>query len=155
MIRPDSRLDSGTTASLIVAALQYRALPTDKAENLRCLLELVSEAAQNGAGIIVLPELCTTGMNFRNRAEAASQAETIPGPASDAFAGLARRHQTYIVLGLAETEPATGKMYNSQVLLGPDGLIVGRYRKIHTFGPDLNWAEPGDLGYQAVMVTGR
>jgi len=152
MITPDSHRYSRAVKTLTVASIQYRALPYDKAENIRCLLELVREAAANDAGIIVLPEMCTTGMNFHNKAEAEIQAETIPGPATDAFAEFARCYKVYIVLGLAETDPATGKMYSSQVMLGPDGLIIGIYRKIHTFGPDLNWAEIGDLGYQAVTT---
>jgi hypothetical protein len=56
----------------------------------------------------------------------------------------------HIVLGLAESDPVSGKLYNSQIILGPAGLVIGRYRKIHTFGPDLNWADVGNLGYQAV-----
>jgi predicted amidohydrolase len=138
--------------ALKVAAIQYRALPATKAENIRCLSELVREAAVNDAGIIVLPEMCTTGLNIHNRAEAEILAETVPGPASDVFAGLARRYKVHIVLGLAETDPSSGELYNSQIMLAPDGLIIGKYRKIHIFGRDLNWAVPGNLGYQAVTT---
>jgi predicted amidohydrolase len=152
MIVPVSRSRSGKAGAFKVASIQYRALPSDKAGNIRCLSDLVSEAAENGARIIVLPEMCTSGLNIHNRAEAEILAESIPGPASDVFAGLALRHRVYIVLGLAEADPATGKLYNSQIILGPAGLVVGRYRKIHTFGADLNWADIGDLGYQAVIT---
>jgi predicted amidohydrolase len=152
MIGPVSRCHSGKAGALRVASIQYRALPSNKAENIRRLSDLVSEAALNGAGIIVLPEMCTSGLNILNRAEAEILAETIPGPASDVFAELARRHKVYIVLGLAEADPASGKLYNSQIILGPAGLVVGRYRKIHTFGADLNWADIGNLGYQAVTT---
>jgi predicted amidohydrolase len=89
-------------------------------------------------------------MNIRSREVAAELAEAIPGPTTDTFAGLARQYQVYLVLGMAEYDPATGRCYNAQVVIGPDGRIIGRYRKIHLFGPDLNWAETGDLGYQAV-----
>jgi predicted amidohydrolase len=135
-----------------VASIQYRALPSNKAENIRCLTELVREAALNDAKLIVLPEMCTSGLNIQNRAEAEICAETIPGPATEAFAELARHNQVYIVLGLAETDQASGILYNSQVILAPDGLIIGKYRKIHLFGPDLNWAGIGNLGYQAVST---
>jgi predicted amidohydrolase len=152
MIVPVAGSHSRKAGTLKVASIQYRALPSNKAENIRCLAELVSESALNGARIIVLPEMCTSGLNIQNRVEAEIFAETIPGPASDVFAGLARHHKVYIVLGLAEADPGSGKMYNSQIMLAPDGLIVGRYRKIHTFGPDLNWADSGNLGYQAVIT---
>jgi len=133
-----------------VASIQYRALPSNKADNMRCLADLVSEAAENGARIVVLPEMCTTGLNFKNKAESEAMAETIPGPATTAFAQMALRYGIYLVAGMAEYDDEAGKFYNSQVVLDPDGLIIGKYRKIHLFGPDLNWAEIGDLGYQAV-----
>jgi predicted amidohydrolase len=141
---------------LKVASIQYRALPGNKAENIRCLTGLVREAAEKNARIIVLPEMCTTGLNIQNRAEAEIIAETIPGPTTNAFARLARQHKIHIVMGLAESDPTTGTLYNAQIILGPDGLLVGAYRKIHLFGPDLNWAETGASGYQAVdTVWGR
>jgi len=117
---------------------------------MRCLAALIREAARNGAGIIVLPEMCTTGLNIRNRAEAACLAESIPGPASDAFAGLARDTGAYLVPGLAESDRSTGRYYNSQIVIAPDGTIIGRYRKMHLFGPDLDWADAGNQGYLAV-----
>jgi len=143
-------LKSDTAPTLKVASIQYRALPSNKADNLHSLAELVGEAAANGARIVVLPEMCTTGLNFRNKAVAEALAETIPGPAADAFAQMALRYKIHLVAGLAEFDRDTGQFYNSQILLDPDGLIVGKYRKVHLFGPDLNWAEIGDLGYQAV-----
>jgi predicted amidohydrolase len=139
-----------TAPTLKVASIHYRAIPSNKAENIRCLSALIIEAAVHGAGIIVLPEMCTTGLNLQNRAEAEFLAETIPGPATDVFAKIALHHKVYIVLSLAESDLTTGKLYNSQIMLGPDGSIIGTYRKIHLFGPDLDWAETGDLGYQAV-----
>ena len=135
-----------------VASIQYRALPSNKAENIRCLADLISEAAANGARLVVLPEMCTTGLNFENKATSEALAETIPGPTSDAFAQMSLQHKIYLVAGMAEYDHAAGKFYNSQVVLGPDGLIIGKYRKIHLFGPDLNWAETGDLGYQTVTT---
>jgi len=139
-----------TLLTLKVAAIQYRAVPSNKEENIRCLSDLVIMAAINDAGIIVLPEMCTTGLDIQSKAEAEILAETIPGPATNVFAMAARLYKVYIVLGMAEFDPTTGKFHNSQVILGPDGFIIGKYRKIHLFGPDLNWAEIGDLGYQAV-----
>jgi len=146
---PDTNnpLEGATTFK--VAAIQYRAAPSDKIRNMRCLSALVREAAVNGAKVIVLPELCTTGLNIQDRAAAETLAETIPGPATNAFAELAQRYQVHLVLGLAEADPATHTFYNSQILLGPDGMLIGSYRKMHLFGPDLNWAARGDSGYRS------
>jgi predicted amidohydrolase len=141
-----------TQATFKVAAIQYRAIPSQKAVNVASLTGLVKEAADNGARIIVLPELCTTGLDIGNCVLAAALAETIPGPASGVFARLAQQRGVYLVLGLAESDPATGKLYNTQVVLSPEGQIACKYRKMHLFGPDLNWAQVGDLGYQAVRT---
>ena len=139
-----------SASTLKVASVQYRSVPFSKAENIQHLSDLVRDAWVNQAKIMVLPEMCTTGLNIQNVAEAKRLAETIPGPSTATFAKLAKLHQVYLVLGLAESDPATGKCYNSQIIIGPDGQIIGKYRKVHLFGPDHNWAEKGDLGYQSV-----
>jgi predicted amidohydrolase len=149
---PDFQRKSLSVKTLKVASIQYRALPANKTENIRILSDLVCEAALNGAGMLVLPEMCTSGLNIKSRAEAEILAEAIPGPVSNVFAGLALRYKVYIILGLAEADPATGKLYNSQIVLDPHGQIIGKYRKIHIFGADCNWAEIGNLGYQAVAT---
>jgi predicted amidohydrolase len=139
---------------VIVAAIQYRAVPAEKAENIRRLSAWISEAATNGAKIIVLPELCTTGLSLGGgHLDPGVLTEPIPGPTTETFARLALRYGVYLVLGLAECDPVTGKFHNAQVVLGPDGRIAGRYRKMHLFGPDLFWAEVGNLGYQCVDTT--
>ena len=137
---------------LKAASIQYRAVTADKAENISCLSVLVKEAATKGARIIVLPEMCTTGFTIDNPLQAALLAEPIPGPATEVFSKLARHSKVYLVLGLAEYDCAADKFYNSQILIDPDGVIVGKYRKINLFGPDFNWAERGNLGYQAVDI---
>ena len=137
-----------------VAAIQYRAIQSDKPANIKALARLITEAAVHGARIIVLPEMCTTGLTIENVMEAELLAEPLPGPSTSFFSRLAADHQVYLVLGLAEYDPATNKFYNSQILLDPTGQLIGKYRKINLFGPDLNWAEGGDLGYQAVEVEG-
>jgi predicted amidohydrolase len=55
-------------------------------------------------------------------------AEPIPGPSTEYFGQLARKHDLYIVAGLLERDQHL--IYNVAVLLGPDGSIVGKYRKV-------------------------
>jgi predicted amidohydrolase len=135
-----------------VAAIQYRAIHADKPSNIKALARLITEAAAHGARIIVLPEMCTTGLTIENAMEAELLAEPLPGPSTSSFSRLAADHEVYLVLGLAEHDRSTNKFYNSQILLDPTGQLIGKYRKINLFGPDLNWAEKGDLGYQTVDV---
>ena len=145
-------VQAASAFALTVASIQYRAVPFNKAVNIRHLSDLVRDASANHAKMIVLPEMCTTGLNIQNVAEGKRLAETIPGHSTNAFSKLAARYQVYLVLGLAETDPSTDKLYNSQIIIGPDGQIIGKYRKTHLFGPDHNWAEKGDLGYQSVIT---
>jgi predicted amidohydrolase len=141
-----------TSNVLKVASIQYRAVAANKTENISCLSNLVKVAALNGARFIVLPEMCTTGFNIEDSIEAGILAEPIPGPSTSAFSKLATHYKVYLVLGLAEYDRTANKFYNSQIILGPNGQIIGKYRKINLFGPDLNWADKGDSGYQAVDV---
>lgn len=94
------------------------------AGNCRLFAPLLEEAARQRADLVVLPETLTyygTGLGM------ADCAEPIPGPATDYFGELARKHNFYVVAGLLER--AGHLIYNVAVLLGPDGKIVGKYRK--------------------------
>lgn len=94
-------------------------------ENCRLFEPLIAEAASKKADLIVLPETLTyysLGKSF------VDVAETIPGPSTQYFGSLAKKHNLYIVAGLVEREKHL--IYNVAVLLGPDGEIVGKYRKV-------------------------
>jgi predicted amidohydrolase len=137
-----------------VASIQYRAVPGNKSENIRCLSRMIQEASANGARLIVLPEMCTTGLTIDDRVEAGLLAEPFPGPSTEIFSHLALSNRVYLVLGLAEYDLTSTTFYNSQVVIDPYGKIICTYRKIHLFGPDFNWAKVGNLGYQTVDVEG-
>lgn len=129
----------------IVAAIQYEPKLFKRERNVADLLNLSEEAARNGAKIIVMPELATTGICFYDREEAASSVEEIPGRTTEAFGQLAKQYGCYLAYGEAEVDPATGAYYNSSVFIGPNGL-VGSYRKTHLFLSEPKWAKAGDLG---------
>lgn len=116
-----------------------------KPENIARLLALVETAAQNGARLIVLPEMATTGYCWHDRDEVRPYVEPIPGPTTDVFGSLARRYNCYVVIGMPEVAPRSGIFYNSAALVGPRGL-VGVYRKTHSYVSELKWAKDGDLG---------
>jgi predicted amidohydrolase len=128
-----------------VAAIQFEPVLGAKAENVARLLELVEMAARDGARLIVLPEMATTGYCWHSRDEVRPHVEPIPGPTTDAFAVLAGRYGCYVVVGMPEVAPRSGIFYNSAALVGPEGL-VGVYRKTHSFVSELKWAKDGDLG---------
>ncbi len=85
----------------------------------------IEEAARQGADLVVLPETLTYYGSGRTYAECA---EPIPGPSTEYFGKLARTHNLYIVAGLIERDRHL--VYNVAVLIGPDGAVVGKYRKV-------------------------
>jgi predicted amidohydrolase len=93
--------------------------------NCRLFAPLVKEAARRGADLVVLPETLTF---FGLRRSFAEVAEPIPGPSTEYFGELARQHNLYIVAGLVER--AGHLIYNVAVLIGPDGELAGKYRKV-------------------------
>ena len=86
---------------------------------------LIAEAARQKADLIVLPETLTYYGTGRTYAECA---ESIPGPSTKYFGELAKKHDLYIVAGLLERDKHL--IYNVAVLLGPDGTVAGKYRKV-------------------------
>lgn len=64
-----------------------------------------------------------------------SIAETIPGPATDSIAKIAKSLECHIGFGLTETN--NGKLYNSFVLIGSDGEIVATHRKVNLAPEDV------------------
>lgn len=129
------------------ASIQFEPTMFAKEANIEGLLSLCEDAAQGDARLIVTPEMGTTGYCWYNRAEVASQVETIPGPTTDRFQRLATEHDCYIVVGLPEVDPATGLYYNSAALIGPEGL-VGKHRKSHPYISEPKWAASGDIAHQ-------
>ena len=127
-----------------VAVVQMEPVVGETEKNLANCLAKVTEAADNGAQLIVLPELCVSGYVFANREEAFALSEPIPGGRScQAFEDLARERKIYLYAGLNEN--CGDRLYNTAVLFGPEG-IVGKYRKLQIWDDEYLWFEPGDLG---------
>jgi len=94
-------------------------------DSCRQFAPLVTEAARQKADLVVLPETITATGNGLSYERAA---EPIPGPAADYFGTLARQHGLYLVAGLVERERHL--IYNTAVLMGPSGSLLGKYRKV-------------------------
>jgi predicted amidohydrolase len=85
---------------------------------------LIAEAARQKADLVVLGETVTSVAMGKAFAEIA---EPIPGPSTEFFGWLAQKDHLYIVAGLVERDGYL--VYNTAVLIGPDGKLVGKYRK--------------------------
>ncbi len=109
-----------------LATVHYRPQEgSTNAEKCRLFQPLIEEAAKKDADLVVLPETLTfygTGDSY------ADHAEPIPGPSTEYFGELAKKHDLYIVAGLLERDRHL--VYNVAVLIGPDGQVAGKYRKV-------------------------
>ena len=93
-------------------------------DNCRMYEPLIAEAARQKADLVVLGETLTfVGLGKKYH----EVAEPIPGPSTDYFGELAKKHNLYIVPGLLERDGHL--VYNVAVLIGPDGKVIGKYRK--------------------------
>jgi predicted amidohydrolase len=94
-------------------------------ENCQQFDPFVQQAAEERVDLLVLPEVLTqtgTGLDY------IECAEPIPGPSTDYFGKLAAKHRLHLVAGLIEKDEHL--MYNTSVLIGPDGKLIGKYRKV-------------------------
>jgi len=85
----------------------------------------VEEAARQRADLVVLGETMTyagTGLSFED------VAEPVPGPSTEFFGALAKKHDLYIVVPVVERDGHL--IYNTAALVGPDGKMIGKYRKV-------------------------
>lgn len=106
------------------------------------LEKLLSEAP--AADLLVLPELCNSGYNFPTRKAAWEASEEIGNSRFiDLLTDHCRRNNSYIASGFCEKDGF--KLYNSAVLVGPEGFI-GKYRKIHLFYNEKDIFSAGDVG---------
>src|SRR5438874_7311057 len=113
-----------------VGLIQMRCGP-DPEQNVAHALEMIRQAARQGAQIACLPELFRT-QYFCQREDAAlfDLAETIPGPTTEALAPIAREQQVVIIASVFERR-APGLYHNTAAILDNDGSLKGIYRKMH------------------------
>jgi N-carbamoylputrescine amidase len=123
----------------------------DRDANLAASARGIREAAGRGARLVLLPEL-HTGVYFCQSEDPArfDQAEPVPGPTTHALGALAKELGVTVVGSVFERR-APGLYHNTAVVLGPDGELAGRYRKMH-IPDDPGYYEkfyftPGDQGF--------
>ena len=131
-----------------VAVVQFAPAAGDAGGNLERIAREV--AALSGIDLVVFPELTVPGL-VTDRETAERVAESILGPSTERLHEIAGSSGTYLVTGLIERDAGGGRLYNSAVLVGPEG-VVGTYRKLHLAAEDRSWATPGDLGLQTFDI---
>jgi predicted amidohydrolase len=114
-----------------VALAQLESSVGDKAKNLKKLEKAVASAQ---AELLLVGELFLSG--YMARDAFARLAEPVDGPSVQAVQRLAGEHGTHIIFGMPEREENTKRLFNTSVLVTPDGKVAS-YRKVYpaNFGP--------------------
>jgi predicted amidohydrolase len=134
-----------------------------RAQTMDRLIALLEKAAGDGAQLVVFPELAFTTFFPRwllSEPELDAFTEpAMPGPATQKLFDRARELGVGFYVGYAERDPAG--LYNSALLVAPDGAVIGKYRKVHLPGSveprpgerfqqlEKRYFAYGDLGFPA------
>ena len=103
----------------------------DYRSKLALALDHLKTSGEFGVDIACLPEIF-----------AGNHPEPIPGPITDAVGKLARQYGMYVICPIVEDDQ--DKQYNTVVLIGRKGEIVGSYRKVFVFwGENLSPSQDG------------
>ena len=156
------------TSPCRIAVVQAAPVLFDKAACLEKALKLIEEAASRGAELIVFPELfipgypfgMTFGFTVGSRTAAGRRdwkryydaSILVPGPETDALVEAAKAHGAYLSMGISERDAVTATLYNSNVLIAPDGRLVN-HRKLKPTGSErVVWGD-ADRDFFPVMDT--
>ena len=111
-----------------IAVIQYDIAWADRQANFNALRPLINEAARNGARLIVLPEMFSTGFVV----DRDDIGEPIGGPSSAFLSTMAQELNVYIGGSCPEVAPDDPRPFNTFVVTSPGGS-QHRYSKIHPF----------------------
>lgn len=122
-----------------VAAAQMEIKTLQPDENLKKAETFAAEAKEKGCEFICYPEMFITGFFGRKNSDFL---QTVPGEYTDALCGFAARYRIHIIAGsLLEIE--NGNIYNTSVVIGDRGEIIGKYRKIRLWCGEKRYTTPG------------
>ena len=118
-----------------VAAVQMKCSP-DQSENFSRAASLIRAATQQGAELVVLPELFASLGRTSHMREVA---EPLDGPTLAWAQSAAQANNCALIAG-SFIERDGDALFNTSVAVGADGSLLGRYRKIHLFDVDIEGA---------------
>jgi predicted amidohydrolase len=126
----------------VIACCQIHPVLGDVRANREITADAIHRAAAMGAGVIVLPELASSGYAFTDTEEARSAAEPADGPTVSLWSRLARDLAVVVVAGFCELDQS-GAIRNSAAIVDPTG-VRAIYRKAHLWDAERLIFEPGD-----------
>jgi len=137
-------IDSQATCPGLLVVVQMSSRVGEIDRNLAAIETALAGLPAASNRLVVFPEMATHGYFFRDRQRLWQLAEPVPkGVTTHRLVALAEHYQAYLVVGTAERDGEA--LYNTAVLVGPDGFIT-KYRKLHLWSEEKLLYNPGDLG---------
>jgi len=144
---------------LNIAVVQMEPQLGKMESNVAKMLDFITKiATAQPVDVIVFPELAATG--FEGGLRFAQMAQTVPGPLVNMLGQRAAEFGVHVLVGMAARADVETVLYNSAVLIGPDGNVVGDYRKVHLQAEERMIFRPGfkiapivtEVGVLGIMV---
>ena len=132
------------------SVVQTLAVLGDLDANIQLLTRYTEEAVRLGSKLVVFPECMNTGYLFDSREHCLQLAEPVNGRYVRAMAELAKKHRIHIASGFTELHAASGKIFNSGILIDSRGELALHYHKQFLATHDQNWFEFGENGCPVV-----
>lgn len=114
---------------------------------------LIRRAGEQGADIIVCPEMATSGYIWPDEQSLHPHAESAQGPTLATLSPLAKAFGAWIVCGFPEQD--RGLLFNAALVVAPDGSLSHCYRKMLLYTADMHWACPGGRRVVCDTAVGR
>ena len=129
-------------SEITVALVQMAPQIAQQEENLRRMSDYIERICQEQpVDLIVFPELVTSGYECGLRFT--DMAERLPGHVVNLLAKNAADFNVHLAFGMVVKERVESILYNAAVLIGPDGELLGDYRKVHLKGEERLAFRPG------------
>ncbi len=132
-----------------ISVVNFNATWGDKAANITKMKTYITEAARDKVEMLIFPEMALIGYDNEEDKEKAQKmhtlnAETIPGKTTNEFSELAKKHNMYIIFGMAQKKSEDSDIcYNAAAICAPDGRTLS-YQKIHLPMDESKWAVCGE-----------
>ena len=149
--------ESHISRTTLLVGLVQQSCTANKVANMEKLAQGIAHAAEQGAELVVLQELHNTLYFCQSEnTNLFDLAEPIPGPSTEFYGSLAKKHNIVLVTSLFERR-AAGLYHNTAVVFERDGSIAGTYRKMHIPDDPAYYEKfyftPGDLGFHPIQTS--
>jgi predicted amidohydrolase len=136
-----------------IAIVQEDSFLGDTSRNLERACGIIQHAAEQGARLVLFPEMFLTGYGIKE--DARYLAEEISGASIRRLKQAAQRYRIDVCMGFPELEPASGKIFNSLACVSDRGRVRCVYRKIHLYDQERGYFHPGSDVMLADTAVGR